>query len=635
VLAREASTRMSVAAGEARMAGFKTLDLARLANFRAAVPIVGVSLAVLLWIASLGEIDPRAMNSLGLVTVLPPTYFAALLVLSASFIALVYRRPTSAPLLTTHVLALIAFLHATPAIVYGTLRYSWSWKHVGIVDYIVAHDGVSGAPGIEHLDVYHYWPSFFGLSALISELAGLSNAIDLATWAPVLNNVLFFGALLFLFSAMTRDKRVIWLGTWIFFIANWVGQDYYSPQAFAYFFYLVILGIALRWLRAPREERRTPVVLSTLAAPAEATDRRSRLRAWWEARRRDERFKRGLAVGFIVLCLLVITTSHALTSGMIILALAALVVARACSVRSLPLIAAGIVGLWGMLFASTYVLQEGVGVLQSIRLPWLQAEHTLASVGQQSEGQRLVTTLSRLLALGVGGLAALGALRQYRAGRLDRVPLILAGIPALLLAGGDYGGEILFRIYLFAVPFLAFLAAHALLPRTGAKVRSTWRPIASGAVCTALLAVFVVVYYGKEHQSYFTPKEVTAARYLYNHAPANSFLVDGTANYPRLFEHYDRFQYFTLSIEPRRSQRTFLAHPSSVLFDWMSDPDYPQSFLIITRGQKAEVSDEGTMPPHSLSRIERSLLRSPRFRVWYRNHDAIIFTLAGEEGRSA
>jgi len=41
----------------------------------------------------------------------------------------------------TLILALIAILHATPSLLYGTLRYSWAWKHVGVVDFFMRHAG--------------------------------------------------------------------------------------------------------------------------------------------------------------------------------------------------------------------------------------------------------------------------------------------------------------------------------------------------------------------------------------------------------------------------------------------------------------------------------------------------------------
>ena len=209
--------------------------------------VAGLSAALALWVLALVNTDPRGMNDLGLLAVLPPTFFCALALLIVSFAALVHRMPERSGLLAAHIVALIAILHATPAIIYGTLRYSWAWKHTGIIDYIQRTGEV--APTIHVLDVYHNWPGFFAQNALLNELAGLSSSVDLASWGPLFFNLLLFGAVLFVFSALTRDRRIIWIGTFLFFIANWVGQDYFAPQAFAFFCYLVLLGVVLRWLR--------------------------------------------------------------------------------------------------------------------------------------------------------------------------------------------------------------------------------------------------------------------------------------------------------------------------------------------------------------------------------------------------
>lgn len=52
------------------------------------------------------------------------TYWAALAVLMGGFAWAVTRRGSRRLLLTAHLLALVAILHATPAILYGSLRYS-------------------------------------------------------------------------------------------------------------------------------------------------------------------------------------------------------------------------------------------------------------------------------------------------------------------------------------------------------------------------------------------------------------------------------------------------------------------------------------------------------------------------------
>ena len=133
--------------------------------------VAGLGTAIGLWAMSLGQFDLGAMGDLGLVDVLPAAFVAALLVLTISFAALLYRRPLRPGLLLAHVGALIAFLHATPILLYDTLRYSWAWKHVGIVDYIQRRGDVDRHSA--YLDVYHNWPGFFGLDSLLVELGGL------------------------------------------------------------------------------------------------------------------------------------------------------------------------------------------------------------------------------------------------------------------------------------------------------------------------------------------------------------------------------------------------------------------------------------------------------------------------------
>ena len=571
-----------------------------------------LAIAVGLWVVSLGVIDPRAMTDLGLISVLPASFFAALLVLTISFAVLVHRRPQRSLLLTAHLLALIAFLHATPTIVYGTLRYSWAWKHVGIVDYIQRHGSV--ATDIHALDVYHNWPGFFALDSLLTEVAGLDDTLGFATWAPVFFNVLNLGAVLFVFCALTRDRRVIWLGGWLFLITCWVGQDYFSPQAFAFFLYLVVIGIVLKWL--PR-----------LARPANGEQQRPKPWAGVGERSRED-VMRAAMVGLVVLLLAAIAASHALTAVMVTVVLTVLVLFHICGVRSLPFVALALTAVWDFVFAINYVDGRTATLSEKIRLPWVTTESSLTDVAQLSQGQVLVSSVARALVVGIAALALAGALRQWRSRGLSRPAVVLALAPLLLFLSGDYDGEILFRIYLFAVPFLAFLAGHAVLASAKARGRSWRAPIASAVVGSVLLAAFLVAYYGKEHQYYFTPAEVSAARYVYTHASSGTLLIEGTHNYPAQFKNYERLDYVTIAREPPASRKRVLAHPATVLAEWMSDPARNGAFVIITRSQKIEVSELGALPPGSLDRVERALRASPRFTAVFHNRDATVFALA-------
>ena len=591
--------------------------------------VAGLSAAMLLWIVALTSTDPRGMSEFGLLSVLSPAFFLAIALLTVSFAALVHRAPERTGLLATHLVALIALLHATPAIIYGTLRYSWAWKHSGIIDYIQRHGDV--APTIHALDVYHNWPGFFAGNALLNELAGINSSVDLAAWAPLFFNLLTFGALLFVFSALTTDRRIIWIGSWLFFIANWVGQDYFAPQAFAFFLYLVMLGVILRWLRT---------------GPDEAGSRAFRwpsVGGWSFRTPLNEERAVPRAVGprirraaFVLTALVIatITVTHALTSVMVIVVLAALVLSGICATRSLPFVALGFVALWLSTFASSYVVKYAGSTLSSINFPWATTESNLGQAGQFSDGQAVVAHVSRGLVVAIVALAVLGAIRQLRGGGLDRPPVVLAAAPVLLFASGDYDGELLFRIFLFMVPFLAFLGAHAYLPAANESRRS-WRPaVVYAATGIAVLVGFLFAYYGKDRQYYFTPDEVAASEYLYEHAPDNSLLIQGTVNYPSQFKNYERFDYVLLAAEEPDTKREFLAAPADVLEDWMSNPEYEDAYVIITRSQIAEIEALGEMPQGSLERIRASLLASPEFDVVVRNPDAVVFTLARQDGES-
>ncbi len=552
-------------------------------------PVLAIVTGIGLCLASVLVTDPRAMTDTGLVSVLAPAYTGGLLALTAGY-AIATSVPRPRPVVLWGLLgALVLALHATPPLVYGTLRYSWAWKHVGIVDYIQRHGGVD--PATDQLPVYHNWPGFFGLDTLLTELAGLPDAIGQAIWAPVAFNLLGLGALVFALSALASDRRAVWLAAWLYVVASWVGQDYFAPQALAFVLYLLLIGVTARWLRGG--VRPGPLV----------------------------------AAGALVAA---IAVTHPLTAVMSVLGLGALVLTGVCRVRWLPLAAGAIVAFWDLTFAAPFVSRSFAAVLESVRAPWATAETGLTATSRLSEGQLLVAQAGRGLVVALALLALCGVVRLLRGGRLRAaLPAIaLAVAPFGLLAAGDYDGEMIFRIYLFALPFAALLAGHAFGP-----LPSRRNALALGAVAGVLLTAFLFAHYGKDGQYHFTPDEVAAAQELYERAPAGSLLIEGTRNYPGQFRRYEEFRYVALDREPPSSHHRFVADPVGVFSDWMEDRRYPAAYLIITRSQKAEVAQLGVLPTDALSTIEGRLLASPRFRTIYRTRDAVVFALAPGERR--
>jgi len=184
------------------------------------------------------------MGSFGLVSLFTAATVGGLLLLVGGFLASLYRNKREW-VLGLYLITYIALIHGTPAVLYGTLRYSWAYKHVGIVDYILRTGTVDPTIGVG--EIYHNWPGFFAASALLTSLAGSPDALRIATWAPVVFNLMNLVVLRYVYRGLTRSKRLIWLALFFFFIINWVGQDYFSPQAMAYVLYLACIGLLAVW----------------------------------------------------------------------------------------------------------------------------------------------------------------------------------------------------------------------------------------------------------------------------------------------------------------------------------------------------------------------------------------------------
>lgn len=578
-----------------------------------------LALAVLSWVVSLARIDEAGIGDLGLVDALPLTYFVALAVLTAGF-CLALRAATRPPVLAAYVTVLVAMLHATPTIASDTLRYAWAWKHVGVVDYVQrSHEVWTDSP---ILTVYHNWPGFFGAVAALTDGAGFDSALSFASWAPLFFALVWAGALWALFSTFTTDRRVVALGVWFFVLANWVGQEYLAPQSFAYLLHLVVLVVVLTWWSRPgrlpaRLERRLVRLRSGTVEPDAPAP---------VVLSGAQRLPVMLA---LVACMVAIATSHPLTPVVTTLALAALALAGALRARWLPLLMLGLTVVWMLTGAWRYVSGNLDDVFGGIGGVGPTYDARVVSFEAVDGAQRLVSYAGRAVVLAVVALAVAGFVRRARAGRVETVAALLMAAPVLLMFASAYGGEVVFRVYLFALPFAAYLSACAFLPRRDAP---GWRPFVAVAVASVVLAAgFLLAAYGKEQWFRFTEDEVAASRAIYDDAPAGSLVVSGSFTYPQRFANYERFTYVSIIDEPRASVERLLADPVDVLTEWMSDPRFTRSYFVNTRSQGAEADALGLLPDGALDRVTAELVASGRFEVVVDNEDATVLSLTPEQ----
>jgi hypothetical protein len=586
---------------------------------------------IVLWVVSLAKLQLSAIGSYGLMSALPGTMYAGLAVLTVSMVLAIHRGARQS-VLVAHLVLFVFMVHGTPAIVYGTLRYAWAWKHLGIVDFLVSHHAVNPSSGDQL--VYQNWPGFFTASTSWLAGSGLKSWTGIAQWAPPTFELLWSFAVLSLLRTVEADRRLAWLAVWFFVIGNWVGQDYFSPQAFAYFLYLAVLVVIFRWLaRRPAMpsalERLVRNGLDSRLSPFVAGDPDSD----GYSRTTSSRDQTRSAVILVLLFVTAIATSHPLTPMVLLCALFALAITGVLRVRTLPIMAVVPIFLWLVTGARSYTRKNSQTILSQFGALEGNVTTNLSKASHAVPAQHIVSTVGRAEVVFIALLAGVGVIRRIRSGSWDLAMMVLAVVPVAILAGGSYGGEAIFRVYLFALPFLAYFAAAACYPsKWSVRPRSALFALAASAV---VLSTFLFAYYGKEQWAYFTHGEVLAAQTVFDNAPPNSLLVEGTPDFPTHFANYTNFTYVDISSEPPTSQDKVLAHPAQALYGWLSDARYTQAYLIITASQKAETEALGELPPGSLDKIEQRLLADSRFKVLYHDKDAVVFTVPRPPGTQA
>jgi hypothetical protein len=562
------------------------------------------------------------MTDFGLVSVMPVVYWVAVGLLTVSFWWWVRWRRAGPALLAGHVVSLIAIMHATPAILYGTTRYSWSYKHVGIVDYIVTHHGVESS--MPNLTAYQDWPGFFGLNALFVSGSGVSSALSYTVWAPFVNELALLAPLVLILRSFTANRTVVWTAVWLFYLGNWIGQDYFSPQAFAYVLYLTAIAIVLRWfLRLPpstwtrsayaRFRRPGPTLLVTSSGVAVEPQARTRTPAMYAS---------------VVVLATAIAVSHQLTPFMLIAALGGLLATRRLRSWSLLVVVTVISVGWILIWGLPFLHQQLPAVLQTLGHPFDNTSATFINLSVASHDQVVVAYFDRALTAALGGLALFGAWQAWRSARWRRwqPAACLAATPVVALLATSYGTEVVFRVFLFGLPFLALFAASVLAPRpTGSRRRRTVRWVVGLGVVSALTVSFFFSYYGKERMNYMPPTEVSAMERLYSLAPPGSLMLGATGNTPWAFTHYADYQYLWFLADSADVTKAVTTDPVPALVDLMEP--YPNAYLIFSPTDAAQIEMTGILPPGKYRAIEHDVLSSPQFQTVLSQGGVVVVTL--------
>ncbi len=443
------------------------------------VLLLGLAVPLGLWAVSLPAVATADPSVLGLLVSGSPTFPAALLSALVVLLLAVRRGRVAAVLATTAVLVLV--LRTTASVVNPVPVARWTYKHIGVVDALQRYGEVQ-----DGADIYMNWPGMFAAAGYFGDTSGVA-VIDLARWiAPVVHVVLAVEVAA-LARVLGADRLGAATAAALVVVLNWVGQDYFAPQAVAMW---LAVGFLVLLLQA-----RTSPTCGVLA----------------------------------LLVFAVIVPTHQLTPFWLLGLAGALALLRRTPWWVTAGMAAAAVGYVGLHFdvVAYYGLFSGFDVFDNATSNVPTADGLGYRVGS------LFARANAVLLWGSVAVVLLVRARRlgWRRGWRDRDLLVLAALvysPFALLAGQNYGGEAILRVTLYST-----VGACAVLgPALARAVRGRTRlavPVAVWAL------VFGITAAQSAYTTWFValvrPEDVAAASWLAEQ-PSDSVVLSVLANTP-------------------------------------------------------------------------------------------------------
>lgn len=612
----------------------QVLDSLKLLGPIDAVCVLLPLLAIFLWAISLQHVSVYDMNDLGLISVLSPRIIIALVILMISFGFTLQRPRMRVPVLALHLIILIIILYGTENLIEEAPHITTLYRHAGYIEYILRTGKV-----LPDFDVYSSWPVYFVLGAFVTRVAGYQTIISYAEWAPVFFNLIYFGPMYMIFTSVSTNKRLIWLGLWFFYLTNWVQQDYFSPQGLNFFLYLVMIAILLKWFKIPPKVRQ--LVQKGFRQPTGLRSQLvSRFLDWLRAPdpffMTIQPWQRQVLLASFILIFGLVVSSHPLTPFIALASVAALVAFRRCRPLWLPILMAIMIGAWIFFMAQPFFAGHSNIAVGNLGDVTSNVSSSVTARSSQGDPQHQFIALMRIILTAfIWSLAFLGGVRRLHKGHKDITYILLAATPFPLIVAGSYGGEMFLRIYFFSLPLMVFLAAALFYNKHTLLIRKTspWMTVAIIATNLVLLGGFFFTRYGNERLDYMTYAEVDTVHYLYSIAQPNSLLIEGWNDTPWESQDDEKYAYYSLAdVVPDAVIHTNI----SEVIKFIESQKRSHTYLIFTRSSKVEAFSLYGLPGNALDRLEEALVKSGEFKIIYNDsgNQILIFLGSAKRGGS-
>jgi hypothetical protein len=447
------------------------------------------TLGTALWLAAAvaaGHVSPGVG---GFLTQISPAWYVGLILVLAGIALGRHDRQAH---LALGVLSLALATTLTPALLYGMPRTSSAAKHMDLVLAILRQHHLN--PSSDHDPVSAIYLTYSGLFAGVAwilRLARVSSPIGIATYWPVLLALVRVIELRFLVGRLVSSRYRCWVAVLLAVLVDSLGADYFSPQSAGFVMGLALFALAVE---GPGE----PGLDTRLVAP------------------------------LLVLSGYAMAVTHELSPFMVGGMLLVLAVLGQARPRWAPIALLGPAAAWALQFHSVIGSFFSLSTVFSFRN--LFPPQTAVTPGLH---RLAITNLSSdaLIAaqLALIGLALVGLIRN-RNQRWAWAFILCPGVGLGLTLINPYGYEGIFRSTLFAIPWLAVLAAHAGGPERRAWLgRLRWGPRAAQVTLfltsVGLMAAFFISAYGLDEGRVLLRSDWAARLWFERHAPQHSFLL--------------------------------------------------------------------------------------------------------------
>jgi hypothetical protein len=395
-----------------------------------------------------------------------------------------------------------------PAIIEGTPRFNSCYAVGGEIEYIVRNNAIN-----PFLIRYHNWPTSHILGTILVLFLGI-DVFDLLIITPFASQIIYLISIYCIFNLLLDSKNK-WLACFLFFIMNWVNQDYFSPQNYAYYLYLIYMYLIIKYV-------------SNLNSTRDAKN--------------SIQYKVMMIILFLSLAMAHVLTTFLVITSLILLLMMSIFFKEEKTTsffRTLPLLALIIFTSW-LLYGADLMFTRIVNLLiDSYGLEnTRQATLNLATKGSISHNLivniRIITTLLFILS-GAYNFTYLHIIKKdFSAKNYVTFVMTLTGFAALF--AGRYGGEIVIRILFFMLVPMIYYALQNIKRTKISKILLFLLLILSPLL-------HMTCHFGNETIDYISPNELSGMEFFFKHALKNSTIISPQNNlcdvkYYEYFKHY-------------------------------------------------------------------------------------------------